>query len=127
MHGKNNITNLSVAIVAMTFSVFITNYIFGHGSVGDPVSRVYRIYLENPETPLRDVSVDAIAVSGKQAFYNWSEINLLVPDHYINSLDAYRELIPDGQLASAGRAKYAGLALVRDDWPAVACRSPGSG
>ena len=75
--------------------------------------------MENPESPDRPVSVDAIATTGTQAFYDWSEVNRLVPDYAIDSLDAYRALIPDGKLAGAGRDKYEGLNLVRDDWPAT--------
>jgi predicted carbohydrate-binding protein with CBM5 and CBM33 domain len=92
---------------------------FGHGSVSDPVSRVYRIFLENPESPDRPVSADAIAVAGTQPFYDWSEVNRLVPDYAVDNLDAYRSLIPDGTLAGAGRDKYAGLNQVRDDWPST--------
>ena len=87
--------------------------------MGDPLSRVYQIYLENPETPLRPVSADAIAVAGTQAFYDWHEVNRLVPNYDGANLAPYRALIPDGQLASAGRDKYAGLDLVRSDWPAT--------
>ena len=103
-------------IIAFTCTAFNC---FGHGSVSDPVSRIYRIFLENPESPDRSVSADAIATTGTQAFYDWSEVNRLVPDYAIDSLDAYRALIPDGKLAGAGRDKYAGLNLVRDDWPAT--------
>ena len=90
-----------------------------HGSVGDPVSRVYQIFLEDPQSPDRPVSADAIAVAGTQAFYDWSEVNILVPDYGLGTLDVYQSRIPDGQLASAGRGKYFGLDLVRDDWPAT--------
>ena len=92
---------------------------FGHGSVGDPISRVYRIFLENPQSPDRPVSTAAIAVGGTQPFYDWSEVNRLAPNYASGDLAAYRLLIPDGQLASVGREKYAGLDLVRDDWPAT--------
>ncbi|HRI11896.1 MAG TPA: cellulose binding domain-containing protein [Verrucomicrobiota bacterium] len=85
----------------------------GHGSMFSPVSRVYRIFLENPETPKSPSSTAALAVGGTQPFYDWSEVNRLVPDYN------YQALIPDGQLASAGRSKYAGLDLVRSDWPAT--------
>ena len=91
----------------------------GHGSVGDPISRVYRIFLEDPQSPDRPVSVDAIAVAGTQAFYDWSEVNRLAQNYASGDLQVYRELIPDGQLASAGRSKYFGLDLQRTDWPAT--------
>jgi len=35
---------------------------FGHGSMADPISRSYEIFLENPETPLTAAAKDAIAV-----------------------------------------------------------------
>lgn len=92
---------------------------FGRGSVGDPISRVYRIFLEDPQSPDRPVSVDAIAVAGTQAFYDWSEVNRLAPNYASGEIQVYRDLIPDGQLASAGRAKYFGLDLQRTDWPAT--------
>ena len=90
-----------------------------HGSVGDPVSRVLRIFLEDPESPDRPVSEAAITAAGTQPFYDWSEVNLLVPGYGGDDLAEYRRLIPDGRLASAGRSKYSGLDLQRTDWPAT--------
>ncbi len=92
---------------------------FGHGSVLDPVSRVYRIFQENPESPDREVSSDAIEMAGTQAFYDWHEVSRVVPDYDSESIAPYRAIIPDGQLAGAGREKYAGLNLERGDWPAT--------
>ena len=83
----------------------------GHGSMERPVSRVLKIFLEDPQSPDSASSRAAIAVAGTQAFYDWHEISRLAPDYN------YQRLIPDGQLASAGRAKYAGLDLLRADWP----------
>ena len=88
---------------------------FGHGSVLDPVSRVYRIFQENPESPDREVSLAAIGAAGTQAFYDWHEVSRVVPDYDRDSIAPYREIIPDGQLAGAGREKYAGLNLERGD------------
>jgi chitinase len=84
-----------------------------HGSMARPVSRVYEIYLEGPEAPTSQAGQAAVEVSGTQAFYDWHEVSRLVPDR------DYRSAIPDGALASAGREKYAGLDLVRLDWPAT--------
>ena len=92
---------------------------FGHGSVLDPVSRVYRIFQENPESPDREVSSAAIRTAGTQAFYDWHEVSRVVPDYEPDSIAPYRAIIPDGQLAGAGREKYAGLNLERGDWPAT--------
>ena len=107
---------VSLCLGCLLASPFVVH---GHGSVGDPVSRVYRIFLENPQSPVRPVSADAIAVAGTQAFYDWSEVNRLAPNYADGDMEAYRALIPDGQLASAGRAKYGGLDLLRSDWPAT--------
>ena len=62
---------------------------FGHGSVLDPVSRVYRIFQENPESPDREVSSDAIEMAGTQAFYDWHEVSRVVPDYDPESIAPY--------------------------------------
>ncbi len=87
--------------------------LFGHGSMADPISRSYWIFLENPQTPSRPVSIAAVAAAGTQAFYDWHEVNGLFPAR------DYEAQIPDGQLAGAGRDKYRGLDLARADWPAT--------
>ena len=86
----------------------------GHGSMADPISRSYEVFLENPESPTSAAGRAAVAVAGTQAFYDWDEVNLRVPNY------DYQALIPNGMLASAGRAKYAGIDLPRTDWPATA-------
>ncbi|SVC80404.1 uncharacterized protein METZ01_LOCUS333258, partial [marine metagenome] len=107
------------------FFIFIAAYIlcvanvFSHGSVGDPVSRSYLIFQGNPESPTNAASVAAIEAAGTQAFYDWHEVSRLVPRYDPESIEPYRIIIPDGQLAGAGRQKYSGLDLVRDDWPAT--------
>ena len=86
---------------------------FGHGSMADPISRSYEVFLENPETPVTEAAKAAIAVAGTQPFYDWMEVRRQVPDYN------YPSLIPDGQLPGVGLAKYAGLNLTRTDWPAT--------
>ena len=88
-----------------------------HGSMLDPVSRVYRIFLDNPQTPQNDAARAALAVNGTQPFYDWNEVSRNLPDY------EWQANVPDGQLASGGRAKYAGLDLVRSDWAATAVES----
>ena len=102
----------AVLLIALTLAS-APRTILAHGSMERPVSRVYQIFQEDPQSPDRNSSRAAIAVAGTQAFYDWHEVNRLVPDYN------YQRLIPDGQLASAGRAKYAGLDLLRNDWPAT--------
>ncbi|QXJ19759.1 lytic polysaccharide monooxygenase [Actinomadura graeca] len=83
-----------------------------HGSMSDPPSRVYVCKEEGPEKPSSEACKAAIAVAGTQAFYDWNGVSIL------DAGGRHRELIPDGQLCSAGRAKYRGLDLQRADWPA---------
>jgi len=102
----------NVVALVVSLSVSISG-VFGHGSMADPISRSYQIFLENPQTPKSDASAAAIAAEGTQAFYDWHEVNRLTPQKN------YRELIPDGQLPGVGRTKYRGLNLARTDWPAT--------
>lgn len=83
-----------------------------HGSMTDPVSRVAACYAEGPESPDSAACKAAVAASGTQAFYDWNEVNIA------NAAGKHREIIPDGELCSAGRDKYKGLDLPRADWPA---------
>ncbi len=81
-----------------------------HGSMENPLSRVYACYLENPETPDTLACRDAIITGGSQAVYDWNEVN--IP----NAAGNHQALIPDGKLCSAGRAKYAAFDQPRTDW-----------
>lgn len=100
-------------ISTVLLSVVATSLAFGHGSMLQPISRVYTIFLENPESPKLPSSQAAVAAAGTQAFYDWHEVNRLVPQRN------YRDLIPDGQLPGVGRDKYKGLNLTRTDWPST--------
>nr|WP_042195314.1 lytic polysaccharide monooxygenase [Kibdelosporangium sp. MJ126-NF4]CEL21927.1 Chitin binding protein [Kibdelosporangium sp. MJ126-NF4]CTQ92707.1 Chitin binding protein [Kibdelosporangium sp. MJ126-NF4] len=85
-----------------------------HGSTSNPPSRTWQCrFVENPEAPKSAACAAAIAAGGTQAFYDWHEVNLP------NVAGNHRAMIPDGQLCGAGRAKYSGLNLARDDWPAA--------
>lgn len=83
-----------------------------HGSMTDPVSRVAACHAEGPESPQSEACKAAVAASGSQAFYDWNEVNIA------DAAGRHREIIPDGELCSAGREKYQGLDLAREDWPA---------
>ncbi|WP_230421456.1 lytic polysaccharide monooxygenase auxiliary activity family 9 protein, partial [Actinomadura soli] len=83
-----------------------------HGTMSDPPSRVYVCKNEGPEAPKSAACKAAVAAAGTQAFYDWNEVSLL------DAGGRHRQIIPDGQLCSAGRAKYRGLDLARADWPA---------
>jgi predicted carbohydrate-binding protein with CBM5 and CBM33 domain len=51
---RNTITSI-LSLLAVTLSAL------GHGSMADPVSRVYSIFLENPETPQTEAARAAMA------------------------------------------------------------------
>ena len=83
-----------------------------HGSMENPISRVYACYLENPERPNSAACIAAAAVS-KQALYDWNGVRIG------DANGRHEELIPDGELCSAGDATYSALDDPRDDWPAT--------
>ncbi|MFJ1648498.1 lytic polysaccharide monooxygenase [Streptomyces sp. NPDC088258] len=85
-----------------------------HGSMTDPVSRVAACFAEGPESPRSEACKAAVAASGAQAFYDWNEVNIA------DAAGNHRQIIPDGELCSAGRDKYKGLDLARGDWPSSA-------
>ncbi|MGC7098879.1 lytic polysaccharide monooxygenase auxiliary activity family 9 protein [Amycolatopsis lurida] len=84
-----------------------------HGTLSNPPSRVYTCKEEGPETPKSGACKAAVAAGGTQPFYDWNEVSLL------DAGGRHQEIIPDGKLCSAGRAKYRGLDLPRADWPAT--------
>ncbi|GAA0628623.1 lytic polysaccharide monooxygenase [Streptomyces crystallinus] len=84
-----------------------------HGAVFNPVSRVAACYAEGPETPKSQVCKDLVADSGTQPLYDWNEVNIANADGH------HQQLIPDGKLCSANRAKYRALDWARTDWPAT--------
>ncbi|MGA1539141.1 MAG: lytic polysaccharide monooxygenase, partial [Chthoniobacterales bacterium] len=84
--------HILLAVVALLVTAF---HGFGHGTMANPVSRVYQVFLENPENPSSAAARAAVAVSGPTPFYTWNEVARLVPQRN------YRDLIPDGRLASA--------------------------
>ncbi|KST64526.1 hypothetical protein BC008_18025 [Mastigocoleus testarum BC008] len=98
--------------VVLLGSVLEPKPVQGHGAPEFPKSRSYVCFEENPENPKSDACEEAVDVGGTQAFYDWHEVNIR------DANGRHRELIPDGQLCSAGREKYKGLDLVRGDWPA---------
>jgi hypothetical protein len=90
----------------------------GHGSMAEPLSRIYNGFLEGPESPQSAAVQAAIAAGGTQPFYDWNEIVNFFPGSPAYQTDVpYQEFIPDGEIASGGNVKYLGLDLVRDDWP----------
>lgn len=97
------------AAAAMSASLLATPA-HAHGSMGDPVSRVYNCYLEGPESPQTQGCIDFVNENGTQGLYDWHEVN--IP----NAAGNHEDIIPDGQLCSAGRDKYSGLDNMDTEW-----------
>ncbi|MEZ4731055.1 MAG: glycoside hydrolase family 9 protein [Caldilineaceae bacterium] len=91
---------------------YFTGQATAHGTMEDPISRVYQCYQENPESPDSQACWAAIQLAGTQQFYDWSAINRF------DANDRHREIISDGQLCSGGKSSHAGLDLARSDWVA---------
>ena len=109
--------HVGIAVMAI---ILPTLAAFGHGSMKEPVSRVYSIYLEGPENPKSASAQAAIAECGTQAFYDWHELVNFVPGSAADQQNvAYDSVIRDGHLASGDNEKYACLDMIRSDWPAT--------
>ncbi|MEM8531882.1 MAG: lytic polysaccharide monooxygenase [Chloroflexota bacterium] len=120
MRSRRRVWGMAFLCMTVVFvSGIVVSVVQSHGSMQNPVSRVYGCFLEGPESPTSAACQEAVAVGGTQALYDWNEINLA------NVAGRHQEFIPDGQLCSAGRDKYQGFDLARADWPAV--RLPQSG
>lgn len=87
-----------------------------HGSVQVPASRAYACRFEQPDSPMCAQAWDANA----QALYDWMEVNIGDAD------GRHQELIPDGELCSAGRDKYAAFDRP-GDWPLTRLQANASG
>lgn len=97
---------------ALMYPYFQT--LFSHGTVTSPPSRVWICFQENPESPDSPACIDAVAMYGTQALYDWNEVARM------DANGMHQAIIADGNLASAGRPdKYGGLDQVRDDWIAT--------
>lgn len=87
-----------------------------HGSTQMPPSRAYACRFTQPDNPMCAAAWDANA----QALYDWMEVNIADADGH------HRDLIPDGELCSAGRDKYAALDRP-GDWPLTELRPNAAG
>lgn len=106
-------------IGTIVLGVALTSSLFAHGTLLSPMSRVYRVYLNNPENPTTDWARAALQVSTKNAFYTWNQVSQNIPDFN------HRAVVPDGHLASGGNPTYFGIDLPRADWPATSV-APGN-
>ena len=115
MNMKTRALGISVAAMCAT-----TAFVHGHGSMQHPPSRVYIGWSDGVKNSPHAAIQAAIEVGGTQPFYDWNEVVNFFPGDSDVQLNApYESTIPDGQIASGGNPKYAGLDLVRDDWPAM--------
>ena len=83
---------------------------YSHGTMTNPISRIYNCFLENPENPKSDACKEAVSVGGTQALYDWNGVN------QGNANDMHMDVVPDGQLCGGGQELFKGLNLARDDW-----------
>ena len=82
---------IAILALAVVF-LWTTQNTQAHGSMEDPISRVYNCYLEGPESPVSAACQAAVALSGPQHLYDWNGINQLPNgDH--------QAFVPDGQFS----------------------------
>lgn len=100
--------------------LFLTPFhtILPHGTVTFPPSRVWVCFNELTTGVSNETTSPACTAAvigwGTQAFYDWSEVARM------DANDMHRDIIMDGNLASAGRPdKFGGIDQVRDDWIAT--------
>ncbi|MEL6535567.1 MAG: lytic polysaccharide monooxygenase [Bacteroidota bacterium] len=109
IHSRLLLSSLLLALFCLP-----SQQVLAHGTVTSPASRVWTCFQENPETPQSPACIASIEGYGTQAFYDWNEVARM------DANGMHQQIIPDGQLASAGRPdKYGGLDQVRDDWLAT--------
>jgi predicted carbohydrate-binding protein with CBM5 and CBM33 domain len=87
-----------------------------HGSTQVPASRVYSCRFEQPDNPMCASARSA----DPQAIYDWMEVNIGDAD------GRHQQLIPDGELCSAGRDKYAAFDRP-GEWPVTRLTPNSSG
>ena len=112
--------NMKTCVIGLSVGAILgsAGLAYGHGSMQSPPSRIYIGWADGVKNSPHAAIQAAIEVGGTQPFYDWNEVvNFFpgAPDAQLNA--SYESVIPDGQIASAGNPKYAGLDLVRDDWP----------
>jgi len=101
-------------LICMVLVLLPLQFIFSHGTVTTPPSRVWICFQENPENPDSPACIAGVASYGTQWLYDWPAI--LQP-----SVDGnHTQYVLDGNLASGGDPdKYGGMDQIRDDWIAT--------
>ena len=108
---------VAAGIAATSFGITTGGAVGAHGSTADPPSRIYTCRFLQRNSPR---CADAWRAN-PQALYDWMEVNIgnVGGDH--------RGRIPDGQLCSAGRAKYAAFDVPGDNWPVTNIKRDSNG
>jgi chitin-binding protein len=107
------ISTFGLAVCGLAFvpaQAMLSSSAFAHGSMEDPISRVYRCFKEGPEAPKSDACKAVVDAGGTQPLYDWMEVN------QSNANGHHKKVVPDGTLCGGGRDKYVGLDLPRKDW-----------
>jgi predicted carbohydrate-binding protein with CBM5 and CBM33 domain len=87
-----------------------------HGSTQVPASRTYACRFEQPDNAM----CAAAWAANAQALYDWMEVNIADAD------GRHQQLIPDGELCSAGRDKYSAFDRP-GEWPTTHLQPNSSG
>lgn len=101
------LTSVLALLVAILGSVVTASSASAHGSTQDPPSRTYGCRFLTPDNDMCKQAWSA----NSQALYDWNEVNIG------DAAGSHQPRIPDGQLCSAGRAKYAAFNTASDKWP----------
>lgn len=88
-----------------------------HGAPSSPISRSFACGSEGGANARTPACQAARAAGDREAFKTWDFLRVA------NVKGRDREMIPDGELCSAGIARFRGLDLPRADWPATTLRS----
>ena len=102
------ITSLGV-LGALLTAVAVAPAAQAHGSMANPSSRIHDCFFGDRTSPM---CANAWATNA-QALYDWTEVNQPAAN------GNHRAIIPDGQLCSAGRSKYAAFDLPSTQWKAT--------
>ncbi|MGM7445282.1 lytic polysaccharide monooxygenase auxiliary activity family 9 protein [Streptomyces tunisiensis] len=117
MSARRKAAVAAMALAPLALTGLTATPAAAHGSMGDPVSRVFQCFGEGPESPKSEACKAAVAAGGTQALYDWNGVRIG------DAGGRHQELIPDGKLCSAGNEAFKGLDLARADWPATSVSS----
>ncbi|MEM7165742.1 MAG: lytic polysaccharide monooxygenase auxiliary activity family 9 protein [Planctomycetota bacterium] len=127
--STKNHRHTRIATLGLLLALAATAPLSAHGTVVYPMSRVYRVYLANPDNPAFPLAAAAVTTDGTLSYYTWNELSRNIPQAVTAGLPTafdYSPWVPDGQLASGGRTDpnspdyprtYAGLDQVSPNWP----------